>query len=884
MAIPKKALRRKHLQDLTAGSAVIDGSHQIIRVNFIEDSVTKTGFFKKLEPKNHYPELLAKISVATSLLHRLFLGKNSAEERLVFDEDDKLVGTLSVAIEGFKPFNYASEPVPTEPTVKEQVIPSTKTLIEKNYIAAAFAYWFGDNDDGHPHNNGFAGKEAVILDFDMFFYWFTIGMKEARAVIGSPKKRIALSVRDWEAFPNVQDSKPYHWPTYQHPGKETLPVVLPGQGPILTRILPKLYADPTQFEQLAHEPEAHEQKFAVAMKTLLTFQPEVTRKRLTELFGDMPLNYTSLEETDVSLRVAYEKEYPELCNEKSNTKPFVDFMMDMYQKHFDNLYRVVVFYMGCENNGYSVPLKATCSNLYHKPSVFKNIEAWMKAQNETTHSKDDSSVKYNIPELKKRYHQIWRDAYAPTLKELLHGCYKLTNKVLVQVSSHVEVVEVEGKKVSDDSLTSAWQLIGTMPELSKEKIEPLICVDKDSKFRDGLLLLADFTQKFHAIAKTYYEKERKDLTEDDNLAFASDLKKLYETFNLPLRKSLLHTTTHASEYNRIAALLKQFTEQVDFQLHLTTTDEQMKDTVSTTIAKEVLPHTHEEVIAQYNETLFQWANGLKPEDLSTHIKDIIDTHYAPYLATLSTRYRAVPVKNYLLASHGDSGENRLAYIFSSGNDDTGALNTLLIQHLTPLMLQTYPLLSVRNAVREGSFAKDIAVYTKATVSFAKHDKRFAHLYSAEGLKLFYKTMYEWIEALPPKKFKGIIDSALNDYESKLWWGTSRRAEVEGYFKTSKNQAQILALTILNGPDTSTLNGKLFQKIIAGMKTEIGLSAEKQKIPGYRLIMQYSSSEHTNIYDARKIYAVEPSHKQGKIEVSSSSAPKIVEPKTSALVL
>ena len=871
MGIPKKGLRRKQLQDLTAGNAVIDGSHSIIKVNFIEDGVKKTGYFKELEPKKHYPELLAKIGVATSLLHRMYMGKNSAEERLVFDQADRLVGTLSIAIDGFKPFNYANESVPADLLAKEQVIPSTKTLIEKNYIAAAFAYWFGDNDDGHPHNNGFAGDAAVILDFDMFFYWFTILMKEARPVIGTPKKRIALSVRDWETFPNVQDSKPYHWPTYQHPGKVTLPVVLPLQGSFIThtQVLPKQYADPAQFELLAHESQAHEQKFAIALKTLLTFQPEVIRARLVELFGDMPLNYTSLEETDINLRIAYEKEYPGLCDDKTNTKPFVDFIMDMYQKHYDNLYRVVVFYMGCENNGFGVPLKATCTNLYRKPSFFRKIETWMKEQNETTYSKDELEIKYDLVQLKKRYHQIWRDAYAPTLKELLHCCYQLTNKALKEASSLVEVVEVEGKTVNDDSLVSAWELIGTMPELSKEKIEPLICVDKESKLRDGLLLLVEFTQQFHAIAKTYYKKERKDLVEEDNLNFTVELKKLYDKCDLSLREALSHTSTNAKEYNRIAGLLEQFMVQVSFQRHLTTTDEQMKDTMTTTVAKEVLPHTHEEVIAQYNDSLFLWAKGLEPEDLSALIHDIIDNRYIPYVSTLSFRHRAQPVKDYLLASHNDSGDNRLAYIFSSGNEETGALNKLLIEHLTPHMLQTYPLQSVCNAVRDGAFNKDLLQYTKATVAFAKNDKRFLHLYNTEGIQLFHKTMYDWVESLSLITFKGIVNSALNEYEKGLWFGASRREEVNKYFKPSANQAQILASIFMKGQDSSTLNSILFQKIIAGMKSEISKNIEKQQIPGNQLIMQYNHSEHTGVYGAVKFYAVAPSHRQDKVSERSS---------------
>ena len=408
-----------------------------------------------------------------------------------------------------------------------------------------------------------------------------------------------------------------------------------------------------------------------------------------------------------------------------------------------------------------------------------------------------------------------------------------------------------------------------MPELSKSKIEPLILVDKESKFREGLLLLVEFTNTFHALTKIYYEKERKDLTEEDNLAFAIQLKQLYDKFDLPLRKSLFHTTSHAAEFNRISILLKQFTEQVNFQLHLTTTDEQMKAVISPAVSKDVLPHTDESVIKQYNDALFLWAKGLNPKELSSYINDIIDTHYAPYVSALSKRQRTLPVKEYLLASQGESGDDRLAYIFASGQVETGELNQLLIQHLTQHMLQRYPLPSVCNAVRDGTFKKDVLLYTAATVSFAKQDKRFSHLYCNEGVKLFYKSIYDWVESLPPKKFKGIINSALHDYEEKLWWGTSRRGEVEGYIKTSTSQAQILALIFLKGEKTSTLNEKLFHKIIAGMKFEISKDEEKQKLPGNRLIMQYNPTEDLAIYEALKIYAVGPSHKQGSVAPSSA---------------
>lgn len=868
----KKALKISQLKFKTAGSAVNDGSHQTFKVSFIENGKEIEGFFKELAPKKDYPELLAKISVATSLFKRLFQGTRSAEERLVFDDNKKLLGTLSINVDGFKPFNFSNEAIPSDFNLKEQVIPSTKTLIETNAMEILLGRWFLDDDDGHPHNISLAGD----IDFDMFWYWFTIHMKAPRAGIGIPKTRVNLTVDDWEHFPNVKDSKPYHWPTYKYPGQETIPSLVPAQGQILNKLLPKIYADPTQFENLASEPTAQEQKFAAALKVLLTFQPNMVRSRLTELFGDMALNYTSLDETDTNLRVTYEQTFPQLCNEKTNTKPFVEFIMSLYQEHYDNLYRVVVFYMGCKSNDYGISLPATSHALFHRPSYYKNIATWVQTQNDTVYSKEEPELKFDLPELQKRYHQVWRDAFAPKLKELLHSAYHLTTKLLRQVSSEAMLEELVGMGALDSSVTSAWQLFGIMPELSKEKVMPLICVDKESQLREGLFLLIEFTSQFNAAAKAYYEKERKNLIEEDNLVFVNQLSQLYTEYNLKIRQNLAHTSTHATEFNRIALGLKQFTEQAHFQLHLTTTDEQMKESTTAKIIQDIIPHTNEEIMKQFNNSLFMWARNLKPELLNQYITDIIDKRYVPTIGTLSYRRREKPVKDYLATSLNDSGDNRLAYIFSSGAEEAGALNTLLIQYLTPKMLQSHPLPSIRQALRDDSFnsSANLECYTKSTVAFANNDKRFIHLYSTEGIRLFYEALYEWIEQLPLEKFKGIIESALKEYEKGLWFGSgSRRAEVQGYYKL-RSQAKILAITFLNGKDTSTLNEHLFLKVIEVIKKDKNMAnnTEISQRPGNKLLLQFNALEHKSFYlNALKANAVGPSHKQDA--TTATTAPR-----------
>lgn len=840
MRIPKKALKHSQLTYLTAGSAVADGSHQTFKVTFEEGGVVKKAFLKKLEPKNHYPELLAKISVATSSFKRLFQGKRSAEERLVFDDQNNIIGSLSICIDDFKPFHYIYEGIPTDNTLKEQVVPSVSTLIQNNIMELLLGRWVLGDDDSHPHNMSLVGD----IDFDMFFYRFTVYMKVARLGIGVPKTHVNLTVKDWEALPNLVDDPRYHWPPYKYPGKASLPVLVPGvQERVLPNILPKAFADSSQFFRLAGDSVAKEQQFAAALKFFLTYNPELQRRRLTELFGNLPLNYSSLDETDVNLRSQYEQLYPQFCNTETNTQPFVDFMMKLYQEHYDNLYRVVVFYMGCANNGFGVSLPATCFALYQKPSFYRKIEQWVKKENETTYA-EEPHLQYDLHELQKRYHQVWRDAFGPMLKELLHSSYRLMNTLLKETTAppHPKILEIVSKQPTDNGLTKAWELFGNLPELSLDVIESKISVHKDSKLRDALLSMAAFTNQFHRLIKTYYDKENSQITEADNLEFAKHLNLLYQTYDIRIRQALANTTPCALEFNSISSSLELISKQVNFSRHLTTTDEQMWDAF-TAVKKDLLPFTHEDVKKQYYDSLFSWAKSLKPEDLERLITEIIDKKYAPYLP-ISLRHRATPVKKYLASSRQESGDNRLAYILSSGTE-SGALNTLLITWLTPHMLQKQFIPSIDMAIRDKSFEAGISEFTVDVVSFAKKDKNFTHAYSEEGMALIFKAMYDWTDSLTENSFAGLIKSTLTKYERGKWGG-SRREEVLSYLQ-SNNNARALAMIFMNGLDSSTFNELLFVTLMDLIKIDYGKYPKMQSQLKYKLIDQLNIDEHKYFY-------------------------------------
>jgi hypothetical protein len=852
MKIPVKALKENDLTKIKRiGSE--ESSHEMWQVRFTEHGVSKIGYFKKLEPDTHFPELLAKFSVVTAGFKNSFQGARSATEYLVFNEEEKICGIVSHEIKDFKPFNFAGEPEPSDPSERELVIPSKKTLLKHKTIKTYFVRLFLDDDDPHPHNVGLQGD----LDFDMFWRRVTMYMKGGRPGIALPKKRIGLSIYDYENCPCIEDAGLYHWCAYDHPGQKSLPTLLPEivQKPLLVRALPKVYADPTQFASLAADPLAHEQKLEAALEILLTYQPDVLRNRLHDLLDDMTLNYTSLVP---SIREIYEKEFPDLFNEQTNKMLFIDFMMNMYQQHYDNLYRIVVLYMGCEKNKYGLPLLPTHLSLYKKPSFYQNICKWVENENNTTYVKEPKN-KFDLLLLKNRYHTVWRDSFAPVVKSLYDRASDLTNK-LCQLATEEKgnIAKVVGKAVTDESLTTIESYFGPLVEIA---VNAQITIKEGSPIHNALGLMIKFTNTFQKAIKTYYDVECKEITDQNNIDFIRSLETLWGTYEEPILDNLSHTTNLAKEFIDILRELKECVQRVNFKIHLMTSNEQMQD-VYTSIDKEILPITDPKVINQYSETFFRWADSISRDEFNRLIIDIIKTKYAPSIKMLSTRKRATPVTQYLLNST-EKNANKLAYILSSGYEEEGALNTEIIRELTPIILLTNYIPSINSLNKNKErFEHNIHFLVKSLVGFAKQNQ-FTHLYSKPGIELLLKTLYEWIGKLESYKSEIIasrknrltklIDDALKNYENSLcknmiWGGgsSSRKSQICTCF-SEENNKRALALTFIGGKDTSTSSQHIFLAIITEIKKDIEMNPLLKEMPGYNLINSFNPEENKVFY-------------------------------------
>ncbi|WP_454782439.1 hypothetical protein [Legionella sp. WA2022007384] len=261
--------------------------------------------------------------------------------------------------------------------------------------------------------------------------------------------------------------------------------------------------------------------------------------------------------------------------------------------------------------------------------------------------------------------------------------------------------------------------------------------------------------------------------------------------------------------------------------------------------------TGDEVKKQYHDSLFIWAKSLKPDELEYYITEIIDKKYAPALSTF--RLRTFPVKEYLKASTHESGDNRLAYILCSGAQ-SGALNMLLIQELTPLMLQRHFIPDIEIAIRNKRFEQEISNFTRDIEFFAKNDKRFTHPYSEVGMSLFYRAVYDWVDSFPKTTFKSLIMSSFKKYEAQSWgsmWGSSRRSSVGSYFDSHTDSycnAKALAMFFMSGPNYSTLSDLIFQEIVKEMKKEFGKGPScSYKELKYQLVDNFDLEKYSHFY-------------------------------------
>jgi len=254
-----------------------------------DDGKSILGYYKPCEET--YPILLAQYVTAFSVALPL-----TSEDCLVYDKTGKIVGTLSIALDGFQPLLSQQDGNPSEGSRRKRLGVPTKETLLKHKIAYAMAIaLFGEDDDRHPGNIGLIENiikklfQSINIDLDMYFYGLTSIFKGTRYGTGwwlEPPRELTL-----------EDLKPYSTKVNTH---------WPGQNPKNLNLLKKYKT--TAFDEFKKENNADfaYQWYTGLLLVALTNDDAVLKKRLQPYLGEEKLDLKPLSTDQQSKLYAYD--------------------------------------------------------------------------------------------------------------------------------------------------------------------------------------------------------------------------------------------------------------------------------------------------------------------------------------------------------------------------------------------------------------------------------------------------------------------------------------------------------------------------------------------------------------------------------------------------
>ncbi|MDX1836267.1 hypothetical protein DIZ81_02450 [Legionella taurinensis] len=837
MTLPKKALRYGQLK-FTNDKTIPSSGHVIEKATFV-DAVDgeKTGFFKPLS--GSYPRVLALYSVAVSVALRNSLGESAAEERLVYDEKGEICGTFSIGLKKYKPMAPSGATLPTNASEREEVYPSYNTLLSHNVAKWLIAAWRYKCDDRHPGNTDLDN----ILDYDMMLWGITWIMKGARNVDGiikeHPETSMGLKSTDLDNFPIINTRT--HWPTNTMPGNLNL-----AKRHMCYQAFRELAANPSIKLDSSSEPVSfQEQFFSAILQELLTYEPSILRERFTEYFGTEPLNYLSLPDGKDEL---LSKTYPKLFNAETDRRPFVDHILEVMQKEYDEFYRNTVFYVGKEKNDSGVPVMSFRDFLQARPTAFNKTKAWAEQENASIEEYSQAykkkaesappagvpnyyclptAAKYDLERMHARYHQIWRDAHTLHFQAILSNIDKLLESLWEELTRKTSLASktLETSKASPKPMEEITRSI----QLFKSDIElPKLDCDEENPLAQGYMELKRLRQDLGKCTDRYFDLQAGQLNDEANMNFCIDITHYCHEYENRLLK-LFGQTPSADAWLNIIKQMWEFNNSFGFVRHLKGKDtpigRQEKPETTPFVMRN---HTEKAVISATLHALFDWANAIGRLTLDGYIGEVIVNHYAPSsLNVLSNKHRT-DVLSYLKDSK-EEGQNILGHILAKGGTESNSLNTLLIQYLVPMMLthrigqSDVNLSSVLRAVQKKDF--EVQTYAAEAQKFVQTDPRFSHLYSAKARHAFPESMYQWAKNMDREAFKKIIREVAKNYTPyafNIFSARTRGPEVEGYLQDSSNSNEmILAKIFCKGERESTLSQEVFKKVVERMQTSEG---------------------------------------------------------------
>ncbi|MCC5791402.1 MAG: hypothetical protein JJT82_02160 [Legionellaceae bacterium] len=775
MTLPLKALRSNELAPLE-NDVVSDGVHEVIPVQFAEQGMLCKGFYKKLA--GDYTEERAKYVVLTSILLRMALGKRAAEERLVYEEylNDRgakayrIVGTLSYAIPDFRHMAYNNDPLPSDAAEQDKVAPAYASLLEKNIAAILLNSYYRENDDLHPGNLGLGDSQQeecffAVIDYDRFL---SQGAKRGADgyLWGTPRAEEVLDPRFFDNFPN--DTKRCHMPSNVQSG---------------TLKLNKKYPKDGEFRRLASSDLFHRQMMSAALQELLMHQPAVIERHLQAYLGE--------------------------------DDPFTATIMPVLQEKYDNFYRAVVFYDGCLQNAYKVPVPSFQEFLNKTPSAFQAVKQHVSAYNARMQKEYglEAAEPFLITDtqLTAHYHQIWRDSHVNLIKDLISRLYSLMQELEPVVNPEGSESALTLTPVKDrERVSEASQLLEAF---TYQQDQHGITGDRNNALMQAFAELDQWQKTLQAQLKRYIKQPRTSLTDEANSALYTVLVGLNATVNR-ISRGLGNGTSWQNSFTEIVRRLFALAEAMNWTRHLFSTDQAFSP-LADPPETFYIPRSHEslDVVQTCLDALFDWVDTLHVPDFKQKLSAIVDA-YEPILKSvnlLANRMRADDVRAYIAGSQ-DSIANQLAWILSQGEVNSNSLNTNIIRSLLPLMLEHKKnvldanLIAARSALVEPSIHFNWEFYSKKAQELAKSSDRFRHARHEATFTAFARQCYAWAAQLSREDFQKILEKEVFQNYS-TWTGTifgrDRRSEIRALYKDTLAypNERILAI-ILQGEQAS----------------------------------------------------------------------------------
>lgn len=512
----------------------------------------RVGFFKPLsyEKKSYYPALLAKLSVGISALYRMTLGERAAEERLVYNAEGDIVGTVSLALDGFVPMQTTmGEPI-TDKTKRELANPSTLKLIERGATEVLVYSWLRKERDLHPDNIGTGNisvlleesdgstsvkeiQQIVRLDWDNSHSNITDPIRGKRGVQGFMTEHShnasKLSKEQLEKLPELDTRE--HWPTH-----------VPQHGALY-----KIYQSQKAFEDLGGRSEFNAQKHFALLKSLLAYQPDVMQTRLTTLLGDTKLNLSELPEAN--LEELFKDNIPYLFyrdikkpHTPDNELTVVEHLMRNEEQYFNERYRIIV-----------KQYKAFNEYLVKHPEAFQEAYDWFKAQNElhtlqahseTEREKELTTVHpFDLDKLENQYMKIWQDAALTQIFDALKPLKSILTRLQAQIDLKSKMFHWQPPpEDAFDIIEQAPNLIDNTPE---DEDERMALQSEIEQLKQALSSIAAFYQYSKEKAENHLENDLSPTPEANKRLvdeWSAIWEKTKETVETHLKKGKLKTT------------------------------------------------------------------------------------------------------------------------------------------------------------------------------------------------------------------------------------------------------------------------------------------------------------------------------------------------------